>query len=309
MASSTHVGPSRQSRSFKPTATSLTSLQDHSVGEETLKAGVPGGGGSSFYPPPFYNTLPLLLRPILLRLSLPHPDHHCPLPNLHQDQNGRALALYLWNQAMYAPPPPLSSPSPLPPSTQSGMRGSHQKPGTRNRQLSLPRGVRYCHTLASIGTKIHLSPYSLKNQKETIQKPKQSVPSSAPSQGLKCFGCLRVNKQAGLSPMPPIPTPEIQVHVSPEAQPVPLSPHGVYSKGKRKESKKSEWVRAQGPTPTPLQATPNRLLGKQGRPRPRGVIPISGSVQRILVFSITANTFHPSPATPGWGRGCTLSTY
>lgn len=129
MASSTHVGPSRQSRSFKPTATSLTSLQDHSVGEETLKAGVPGGGGSSFYPPPFYNTLPLLLRPILLRLSLPHPDHHCPLPNLHQDQNGRALALYLWNQAMYAPPLPFPHPPRSHPAPRVGCGGATKSLG------------------------------------------------------------------------------------------------------------------------------------------------------------------------------------
>lgn len=205
---------------------------------------------------------------------------------------------------MYIPPPPIPSPSSLPPSTQSGVQGSHQKPGTRIRQLSSQRGEVLSHTCFH-RYKNTLSPYSLKNQNNP-----EARTFLCSLTGVKVLW-LPEGKQASRAfsltscPDPRDPSP----CSAQEPSTFHDHPHGVYSKGKRKRSKKSEWVRAQGPTPTPLQATPSRLLGKQGGPRPRGMIPISGSVQRLLVFSITANAFHPSPATPDWGRGCTLSTY
>lgn len=85
-------------------------------------------------------------------------------------------------------------------------------------------------------------------------------------------------------------------------------PHRVFiQKAKGKDQK----IRSQspgGPTPTPLQATPSRLLGEaRGKTRPRGSAPISGSVQRLLLASESQLRPSSPPPPSRAGTGTALS--
>lgn len=135
----------------------------------------------------------------------------------------------------------------------------------------------------------------------------EAVPS--PLWGLKCFSGLRMSRwargwvgsQGLLCPAQP------ESPAGPRATPPPVS----IQKAKRKRSK--ELLEANAPpggaTPTPLQATPNWLLGEGGGTRAQRPPPGSDNIQRLLIFSSTlAAAFH-MPHHPGQGRGCALSTY
>lgn len=92
----------------------------------------------------------------------------------------------------------------------------------------------------------------------------------------------------------------------------PSQAHGhptpsLYSKGKKEEIQRTRrGQRPEGPTPTPLQATLSRLLGKGGagggNQDPEAPPPESGIIQRLLIFGSTpAAAFHV-PRSPGQGR-------
>lgn len=91
-----------------------------------------------------------------------------------------------------------------------------------------------------------------------------------------------------------------------EPSPFPDHPHGIsIQKAKGKDQKRQNGLEPKGPTLTPLQATPSRLLGKRGGSQAQGT-PHPWQCPEAPVFSITAKAFHPSPADPA-GEGAATS--
>lgn len=88
-----------------------------------------------------------------------------------------------------------------------------------------------------------------------------------------------------------------------EPSPFPDHPHGIsIQKAKGKDQKLQNGLEPKGPTLTPLQATPSRLLGKRGGSQAQGTPPISGSVQRLLSSALQQRP--STPPLPSWlGKG------
>lgn len=104
-----------------------------------------------------------------------------------------------------------------------------------------------------------------------------------------------------------LPVPISQAHSQPESPAsfltTPMA--SLFKRQKEKDQKLQNGLEPKGPTLTPLQATPSRLLGKRGEARPRAH-PHLWQCPEAPVFSITAKAFHPSPANPA-GEGATTS--
>lgn len=269
-ASSSLCVPSLRPRSLQPTEASLP-YHNHSVGKLTLQASSPSGphtkGGQVWL------LLPRLLvytDPYWLLLSCPFYAHPAPAQN---------SALPRTRVAASGPPPLVVPPAHLPFLTlpcptgypawvaRKPTKPDCSLPGGRRQQA---RSMRLCTQTVSAHTE------GLPGK--TMQK---LYRPSAPSQGLKCYGCLRGNKPTGGFPGFLL---QLLRSVSQPVSPAPFmtTPHGIsIQKAKGKDQKLQNGLEPKGPTLAPLQATPSRLLGKRRGSRVQGTPP-SGSAQRLL---------------------------
>ena len=131
---------------------------------------------------------------------------------------------------------------------------------------------------------------------------------SAPFSGAKVLW-LPEGKQANRA-FSWLPVPISQAHSQPESPAsfltTPMA--SLFKRQKEKDQKLQNGLEPKGPTLTPLQATPSRLLGKRGGSQAQGTPP-SLAASRGSCLQHHSKGLPPFPCQPGWGRGYNLSTY